>query len=137
MPIRVKAAAQVSIRSNAAAGTPDRAIAAWRDEPGIQILGNQALPRLSIVSFTVRHDGRYLHHNLVVALLYVPITVFNAVGESWLLFYGLGIALVSAQATAQTEKVWAAAFVATALAGVGYAAIATIGRLLTPWAPRR
>ena len=50
---------------------------------------------------------------------------------------GLGIALVSAQATAQTEKVWAAAFVATALAGVGYAAIAVGGRLLTPWAPKR
>lgn len=50
---------------------------------------------------------------------------------------GLGIALVAAQATAQTEKVWAAAFVATALAGVGYALIATTGRLLTPWAPRR
>jgi selenocysteine lyase/cysteine desulfurase len=47
----------------------DRAIAAWRDEPAIHILGNPSLPRLSIVSFTVRHDGRYLHHNLVVALL--------------------------------------------------------------------
>ncbi len=46
-----------------------RAIAAWTTEPAIQILGNPALPRLSIVSFTVRHDGRYLHHNLVVALL--------------------------------------------------------------------
>ncbi|UKJ62346.1 hypothetical protein H1Q78_10990 [Cellulosimicrobium cellulans] len=31
--------------------------------------------------------------NLVVALLYVPVTAFNAVGESWLYFYGLGIAL--------------------------------------------
>ncbi len=47
----------------------ERAIAAWTTEPAIQILGNPALPRLSIVSFTVRHDGRYLHHNLVVALL--------------------------------------------------------------------
>lgn len=46
-----------------------RAIDAWSDEPAIGILGNPALPRLSIVSFTVRHDGRYLHHNLVVALL--------------------------------------------------------------------
>lgn len=46
-----------------------RAIDAWSDEPAIVILGNPALPRLSIVSFTVRHDGRYLHHNLVVALL--------------------------------------------------------------------
>jgi selenocysteine lyase/cysteine desulfurase len=47
----------------------DRAIAAWQGEPAIQILGNPALSRLSIVSFTIRHDGRYLHHNLVVALL--------------------------------------------------------------------
>ncbi|MFD4994357.1 DUF6326 family protein [Cellulosimicrobium cellulans] len=31
--------------------------------------------------------------NLVVAVLYVPVTAFNAVGESWLYFYGLGIAL--------------------------------------------
>ena len=31
--------------------------------------------------------------NLVVASLYVPVTAFNAVGESWLLFYGLGIVL--------------------------------------------
>jgi hypothetical protein len=31
--------------------------------------------------------------NLVVASLYVPVTAFNAVGESWLYFYGLGIVL--------------------------------------------
>lgn len=31
--------------------------------------------------------------NLVVAVLYVPVTAFNAMGESWLYFYGLGIAL--------------------------------------------
>ncbi|MFK4085200.1 DUF6326 family protein [Kribbella sp. NPDC020789] len=31
--------------------------------------------------------------NLVVASLYVPVTAFNALGESWLYFYGLGIAL--------------------------------------------
>ena len=47
----------------------ERAMAAWSAEPGIGILGNPALPRLSIVSFTVRHDGRYLHHNFVVAVL--------------------------------------------------------------------
>ncbi|MBI3748555.1 MAG: aminotransferase class V-fold PLP-dependent enzyme [Chloroflexi bacterium] len=46
-----------------------RAMTAWSVEPGIGILGNPALPRLSIVSFTVRHEGRYLHHNFVVALL--------------------------------------------------------------------
>ena len=31
--------------------------------------------------------------NLVVASLYVPVTAFNVVGESWLYFYGLGVAL--------------------------------------------
>ena len=46
-----------------------RAIARWRANPAIEILGNPALDRLSIVSFVVRHQGRYLHHNFVVALL--------------------------------------------------------------------
>lgn len=31
--------------------------------------------------------------NLVVAALYVPVTAFNLLGESWHLFYGLGVAL--------------------------------------------
>ena len=36
----------------------------------MEILGNLAAERLSIVSFVVRSDGgRYLHHNFVVALL--------------------------------------------------------------------
>ena len=46
-----------------------RAIDRWSTNPAIGILGNPDLPRLSIVSFTIRHDGRYLHHNFVVALL--------------------------------------------------------------------
>ncbi len=46
-----------------------RAIARWQANPALEILGNPALPRLSIVSFVVRHRGRYLHHNYVVALL--------------------------------------------------------------------
>ena len=47
----------------------ERAIASWLEVPEIEVLGNPALPRLSIVSFTIRHDGRYLHHNFVVAVL--------------------------------------------------------------------
>jgi hypothetical protein len=47
----------------------DRAIARWSRHPDIEILGNQSAERLSIVSFVVRHEGRYLHHNFVVALL--------------------------------------------------------------------
>ncbi|MDI6908399.1 aminotransferase class V-fold PLP-dependent enzyme [Nocardioides sp.] len=47
-----------------------RAVAAWRDEPALELLGNLEAERLSIVSFVVRSpSGRYLHHNYVVALL--------------------------------------------------------------------
>ena len=31
--------------------------------------------------------------NLSAAALFVPVTVFNLIGESWVLFYGLGIAV--------------------------------------------
>lgn len=46
-----------------------KAIDAWRANPDIHILGNPDLPRLSIVSFVVRHGKRNLHHDFVVALL--------------------------------------------------------------------
>ncbi|MCU1656706.1 MAG: aminotransferase, partial [Pseudonocardiales bacterium] len=47
-----------------------RAVAAWQNEPAIEILGNLDAPRLSIVSFVIRApSGRYLHHNFVVSLL--------------------------------------------------------------------
>jgi selenocysteine lyase/cysteine desulfurase len=47
-----------------------RAVTAWREEPGIELLGNLDAERLSIVSFVLRSpSGRYLHHNYVVALL--------------------------------------------------------------------
>jgi selenocysteine lyase/cysteine desulfurase len=47
-----------------------RALAAWSAVPSIQVLGNAVADRLSIVSFVVRRPGgRYLHHNVVVAIL--------------------------------------------------------------------
>jgi len=46
-----------------------RAMASWGANPNIELLGNLQAERLSIVSFVVRHGGRYLHHNFVVALL--------------------------------------------------------------------
>ncbi|MBX3098187.1 MAG: aminotransferase class V-fold PLP-dependent enzyme [Salinibacterium sp.] len=47
-----------------------RALSAWDAHPNIQILGNPLADRLSIVSFVVkRPGGRYLHHNVVVAIL--------------------------------------------------------------------
>jgi selenocysteine lyase/cysteine desulfurase len=46
-----------------------RAITAWNDEPAIEVLGNLEAERLSIVSFVIRHERGYLHHDLIVALL--------------------------------------------------------------------
>ncbi|MET0735509.1 MAG: aminotransferase class V-fold PLP-dependent enzyme [Microbacterium sp.] len=51
-------------------GFLERAREAWRQHPSIQILGNADADRLSIVSFVItRPGGRYLHHNVVVAIL--------------------------------------------------------------------
>lgn len=46
-----------------------RAVEAWSATPNIDLLGNLKAERLSIVSFTLRHGKRYLHHDFVVALL--------------------------------------------------------------------
>jgi selenocysteine lyase/cysteine desulfurase len=46
-----------------------RALASWRTNPHIQILGSSRLERLGILSFGVRHAGRQLHANFVVAVL--------------------------------------------------------------------
>jgi hypothetical protein len=47
-----------------------RAISAWSSVPEIEVLGNLDAERLSILSFVIRRPGgRYLHHNMVVALL--------------------------------------------------------------------
>jgi len=47
-----------------------RAIAAFKAEPKIELLGNLEADRLSILSFVIKApSGKYLHHNFVVALL--------------------------------------------------------------------
>lgn len=48
-----------------------RALSAWADEPGIEILGNpDPDSRVGILSFNVRDpNGKYLHHKFVTALL--------------------------------------------------------------------
>ncbi len=46
-----------------------RAVASWNKNPNLRVLGNLKARRLSIVSFLVRHDEGFLHHNFVVALL--------------------------------------------------------------------
>ena len=46
-----------------------RALASWRADPNIVVLGDTEADHLSIVSFVLRHGPRYLHHNFVVAVL--------------------------------------------------------------------
>jgi selenocysteine lyase/cysteine desulfurase len=46
-----------------------RAVTAWSQNPRIEILGNVAAQRLSIMSFVIRGDQGYLHHNFVVSVL--------------------------------------------------------------------
>ena len=45
------------------------AIRSWAANPAIHVLGNQDAERLSITSFLVRHGGRFLHYNFVIAVL--------------------------------------------------------------------
>jgi selenocysteine lyase/cysteine desulfurase len=66
---QLKAAVGVDAIREREEGFIRRAIERWSANPAIEILGSPVLPRLSIVSFVVRHRGRYLHHNFVVALL--------------------------------------------------------------------
>ena len=46
-----------------------RAITQWSKHPSIDVMGVRDARRLSIISFVIRHENRYLHHNFVVALL--------------------------------------------------------------------
>ena len=46
-----------------------RALARWRRNPNLELLGNLEVLRLPIVSFRIRHGARHLHHELVVAML--------------------------------------------------------------------
>ena len=52
-----------------------------------------AVPGLMVVLSVVLPAGANRITNLVVALLYVPVTAFNLAGESWWYFYGLGVAM--------------------------------------------
>lgn len=52
-----------------------------------------AIPSLMILLSTTLPARVNRATNLVVATLYIPVSVFNAVGESWYVFYGLTIGL--------------------------------------------
>lgn len=46
-----------------------RALAAWRDNPRIELLGKPNAPRLPIFSFRIRHGAGYIHHQLFTRML--------------------------------------------------------------------
>ncbi len=52
-----------------------------------------AIPALMILLSTTLPARANRVTNLVVASLYIPYSAFNAVGESWIYFYGLGVVL--------------------------------------------
>lgn len=52
-----------------------------------------AIPTLMVVLSTTLPARANRITNLVVASVYVPVSAFNVVGESWTYFYGLGVAL--------------------------------------------
>jgi len=56
-------------------------------------LASIAVPTLMILLSTTLPARANRATNLVVASLYIPYSAFNAVGESWTYFYGLGVAL--------------------------------------------
>jgi hypothetical protein len=52
-----------------------------------------AVPSLMIVLSVIPPARANRVINLVVASVYIPFSMFNAVGESWTYFYGLGVVL--------------------------------------------
>lgn len=54
----------------------------------LTLVGIPALMILLSMTLPARANRRL---NLVVAALYVPVSVFNVVGETWIYFYGLGV----------------------------------------------
>jgi ABC-type nitrate/sulfonate/bicarbonate transport system permease component len=47
---------------------------------------------------------------------------------------GLGVAMINSEQSLNIAGTWGIALVTTALAGIGYAVVAVVGRLVTPWA---
>lgn len=56
-------------------------------------LASVAIPTFMIVLSTTLPPHVTRATNLVVATLYIPYSLFNAVGETWIVFFGLSIGL--------------------------------------------
>jgi selenocysteine lyase/cysteine desulfurase len=70
LAFKLKEAVGIDVIAERESSFVRRALASWRGNPAIELLGDLDGERLPIVSFVVRGpDGRRLHHNFVVALL--------------------------------------------------------------------
>jgi hypothetical protein len=65
-----------------------------------------SIPILMIVLSTTLPARASRMTNLIVAALYIPVTAFNVVGESWVFFYGLGIVLELSLLTFILRSAW-------------------------------
>ncbi len=70
----------------------------------ISALMLMAIPILMILLSTTLPARANRTLNLVVASLYIPVSMYNAVGESWMYFYGLAVILRSAWTSASCSK---------------------------------
>ncbi len=82
----------------------DRALTRWEANPSIEILGSHEAERLSIVSFVVRHRGRYLHHNFVVAVLNDLFGIQSRGGCSCAGPYGHGLLGIDLETSQEFER---------------------------------
>jgi ABC-type nitrate/sulfonate/bicarbonate transport system permease component len=82
---------------------------------------------------------RYALPSLFAALrIAAPAAILGAIiGEYLGAESGLGVAMIASEQSLQIERTWGIALVAAGLAGIAYALTAFVGRMLTPWAPKR
>ena len=73
----------------------------------VSALTLMAIPISMIVLSTILPARANRITNLVVASLYVPVSAFNLVGESWTYFYGLGVGLELAVIALILRIAWA------------------------------
>ena len=65
-----------------------------------------AIPSVMIMLSTTLPARVNRAANLVVASLYIPVSIFNAMGESWTYFYGLSIGLEVAILAVILREAW-------------------------------
>ena len=67
-----------------------------------------------------------------------PAAVLGAIiGEYLGSTVGLGVFMINSEQAVNVPRTWGIAIVASALAGLAYAVTSFVGRILTPWIPRR